>query len=252
VNILPAKSDLRQAKFALNKGVQSTLISIQNYKGVIFDLDGTLIDSVGFCWLSALADFLQENGAALTLDDKKEIERTQPHPNEEWGQWLISKYKLMGLTPKQCLQRLQQLVLAKYHCVDYKPTTRAFLQELKNKKIPFSLVTSSSSEIIDILRYKNYNTTCFDSLFGNRIITSDTVKNKKPDPSGYLLALKYLGIKPEECIAFEDNLVGVLASKNAGVDVCVVYDKYSDGNREQLLTLTPFHIGNFGEITEWY
>ena len=59
-----------------------------------------------------------------------------------------------------------------------------------------------------------------------------------------------LNVKKEECIVFEDSLVGVEAAKSAGIDTLVMYDKYSDENRDKINKFSKLRFNNFTELLD--
>ena len=76
----------------------------------------------------------------------------------------------------------------------------------ENYKIAL-VTTASKKNTYEILEYTN-KINLFDL-----ILTSDDIKNPKPDPEGFLLAMDKYGVKPEDCIIFEDSSVGIEAAK---------------------------------------
>ena len=81
-----------------------------------------------------------------------------------------------------------------------------------------AVVTSGSSNSKDILRNIG-RLELFDVIF-----TIDDVKNGKPDPEGFLKAMEYFKVKPENTIIFEDSDVGLAAARKTGASICVVDD----------------------------
>ena len=57
-------------------------------------------------------------------------------------------------------------------------------------------------------------------------------------------------MKPEECLVFEDSLIGIEAAKRAGIPSAAVYDPYSDGEREQINALADFQIDSYAQLME--
>ena len=57
-----------------------------------------------------------------------------------------------------------------------------------------------------------------------------------------------LHVKPEECLVFEDSLIGIEAAKNAGIPSVAVYDPYSDGEREQINALADYQIQSYTQL----
>ena len=83
-----------------------------------------------------------------------------------------------------------------------------------------------------------------DGIF-DHIITSEIVSKPKPDPEMYEKAVAYTGLEKDACIVFEDMLEGVQAAKAAGLDVCVVYDTYNEGDMKQIKALSNLVIHNY-------
>ncbi len=83
------------------------------------------------------------------------------------------------------------------------------------------------------------------------IIKKEDVKNKKPDPEIYNIIMKHYNARPNECLIFEDSYTGVLASKNAGIEVVNVYDKYADLDRNKINAITDYSILNYREFIDF-
>ena len=77
------------------------------------------------------------------------------------------------------------------------------------------------------------------------------MKKLKPDPEIHYKILKELNVKPEECLIVEDSLIGIEAAINAGIEFVVIYDKYSDGNREKINNLAKIQFKNFDEMIQF-
>jgi beta-phosphoglucomutase len=80
------------------------------------------------------------------------------------------------------------------------------------------------------------------------IYSKGAVKELKPNPEIHLKILKDLNVNAEECLIIEDSLIGVQAANNANIDVVVMYDKYSDGNREKINELAQYQFGDFEKL----
>ena len=77
------------------------------------------------------------------------------------------------------------------------------------------------------------------------------IKNKKPNPEIYNLIMKHYNARPDECLIFEDSYTGVLSSKNAGIEVVNVYDKYADLDREKINAITDYSIVNYRQFIDY-
>ena len=80
--------------------------------------------------------------------------------------------------------------------------------------------------------------------------TKEDVKNKKPHPEIYLKIMKHYNAIPEECLVFEDSYTGVLAGKNAGIEVINIYDKYADLDRDKINKIANYSIINYKEFID--
>ena len=80
------------------------------------------------------------------------------------------------------------------------------------------------------------------------IYTRDDVKEIKPFPEVFLKAMDKLNLKKEECLVFEDSLVGAEAAKKAGIDLAVMYDRYSDSDRGAINRLADYTFNDFSGV----
>ena len=131
--------------------------------------------------------------------------------------------------------------------IDYKPNADILLHLLKRKGYILALATNIQ---LDIYRTENHNIkqkVDIDKIF-NLILTQDDVIEKKPSPEVHNKILQKFNVKPEECLIIEDSLIGVQAGINAGIDVAVIYDQYSDSDREKINRLAQYKFNNFSEL----
>lgn len=187
--------------------------------GVLFDLDGVLLDTEGI-----YTDFWQ------AVDDI--------YPTGVPGFTHIIKGSnlttiLDTYYPDKDLQKIIIGILDDFEKgMVYRPFEDAmkFVEELYNNDIPCCIVTSSSME-----KMKN----AFKQLPNFRkyfkgLVTGDMVKCCKPNPEGYLLGAKILGVSPENCYVFEDSLQGIQAGINAGCKVVALTTTIARNEVEKL------------------
>lgn len=189
----------------LNLQKKDNIIDNMNKEiGVLFDLDGVLLDTEGI-----YTDFWQ------TIDNK--------YPTGVPGFTHIIKGSnlttiLDTYYPNKQLQEIIIRILDDFEKdMVYRPFPDAirFLKELRSAGIPTSVVTSSSMlKMQNAFRQLPHFRELFDGL-----VTGDMVKYCKPNPEGYLLGAKQIGINPECCYVFEDSLQGIQAGLNAGCKV---------------------------------
>ena len=97
------------------------------------------------------------------------------------------------------------------------------LKQLKNKGLRLALVSTSRKKFIDALLAKLN----IENLF-EIVISREDVKNLKPAPDAYIMALNQLNIPSDCCIAFEDSERGIVASKKANIKTIQVNDFIKD------------------------
>jgi beta-phosphoglucomutase-like phosphatase (HAD superfamily) len=226
------------------------LPKLSKYKGVLFDLDGTLIDSLDL-WEKADADFWRQFGANLP-DNQNTIRQAflVEHKLSEWTEFMLDTYKIPNITPKQAEHAIDGNGRQLIKFAKYKNLANVFLQGLKNDLKRIGLVSSSTNDVIETLKYNNEFTPDFKTFFNNSnvVCRADVNGQTKPHPYPYFLGVEKLGLEPYECIAFEDALSGTISAAKAGLDVCVVYDKHQDADRSKLKQLTNFHITGYNEL----
>ena len=139
--------------------------------------------------------------------------------------------------------------------IKYKPDADEMIKYLKNNKIKIALATVSRRETLDIYINENENlkNKCNIQEYFDFIVTKDDVKLKKPNPEVYNKIIENFNITDlSKCIVIEDSLTGVLAAKNANLDVIVIYDKYSEKDRNKINELADYNVNNFKELIELF
>lgn len=232
---------------------------LANLDLVIFDLDGTLIDSNG------IHNYLDiELARSLGEDNNSEeilLERDEVLKNNKMGdiylnycEYLKTKYK-SDLSKEEILQYRRNLSKKVSKDIKYKPDADKMIKYLKNQKIKIALGTVSRRETLDIYINENENikSQCNLQEYFDLIVTKDDVKLKKPNPEVYNKIIERLNISDlSRCVVVEDSLTGVMAAKNANIDVIVIYDKYSDKDREKINELADYNVANFKELIELF
>lgn len=115
------------------------------------------------------------------------------------------------------------------------------LRDLRDRNIPAALVTSSNPEKMAQL-FRQYPD--FPSYFG-AIVNGSMVSKSKPDPEGYLLAARMLGVDPGRCVVVEDSLQGIRAGRAAG---CEVWGLYTTLPRETVAPEATFVFKDIAEV----
>lgn len=212
-------ANLPYRDFVANK----TFISVlppEKLSAILFDLDGTLINSEGK-FFESFRQIIEAKFDYIISFEEYENNELKQNAN------LISSLKNKGIIEKDLSQDLiMKEVYAEYEkkfmeLLDENEVSLNFelLKQLKRKGLRLALVSTSRKKFIELLLKK----LGIENLF-EIIISRDDVKKLKPAPDAYLMALDLLNISSDSCIAFEDSERGIIASKNANIKTIQVND----------------------------
>lgn len=179
---------------------------------VLFDMDGTLIDSEPV-WFETEARLLAEFGFEL---GREHWEHVLGQPNEVSCKYLIGVSGIplswLELNEKIEVAMVEQLSQG----LELLPGAKELLVELLAAGVPTALVSASSRRIVDA---------CIGAIgadFFRYTVSGDDVTRTKPDPEPYLRAAELLGVDPAECVVIEDSPIGTAAGAAAGCRVLSV------------------------------
>ena len=126
---------------------------------------------------------------------------------------------------------------------------------LRLKKMGFILVLATMAPRFQIDIYSNKNENMLKQMNIEKtfdfIATKENVRSKKPNPEIYIKIMQNYNASPQECLVFEDSYTGVLASKNAGIEVVNIYDKYADIDREKIDRIADYSIKDYYEFLKF-
>ena len=212
---------------------------LDNIKAVIFDLDGTVVDSM-WMWEAIDIEYLARFGIPLPADLQKKIS------GMSFSETAVYFKETFGIPDS--LDKIKadwnDMAMYKYcHEVPLKPGVLSFLQELKKRGIKTGIATSNSVELLNYFLKAHELHNYFEV-----VITGSDGLRGKPAPDMYLEAAKRLSVKPEKCLVFEDIMPGILAGKRAGMRVCAVDDVYSNDITDKKIEEADYFIKSFEDI----
>ena len=212
---------------------------LTNITAVIFDLDGTLVDSMGI-WKDIDIEYLGKRGYELPDDLQKSIEGMS---FSETAVYFKKRFQLEE-SIEEIKAAWNQMAWDKYSKeILFKPGAKEFVSYLRNHGIKTGIATSNSIELVTAVLGNHDMKSAFDSIH-----TSCEVKKGKPSPDIYELVAGELGAKPEQCLVFEDVPQGIMAGKNAGMKVCAIADDYSKAMAAEKKELADYYIEDYYEI----
>lgn len=211
----------------------------KDIEAVIFDLDGTLIDSM---WVWEKVD--EEYFARFNIEQPKEFNsEIEGRSFRETAEYFKSKFKIPR-SIEEIEDDWNRMAWDKYeHEVPLKKGVMKFLKFLKKNKIKMGIATSNSRELVELVTKANGISDFFDY-----ICTATEVHKGKPEPDIYLKVAKGLNKNPKKCLVFEDVVNGIIAGKRANMKVCAVYDESSKDSTNQKIKYADYYVENFTDI----
>jgi HAD superfamily hydrolase (TIGR01509 family) len=175
-------------------------------RAVLWDLDGTLIDSEPY-WMKSEIELAERHGADWTEEDGKSLV----------GMALKDSTRLMGerfgveLDADAVINELTDSVTAQLRReIPWRPGAQELLRELRRKGVKTALVTMSlrrmALQVVEAIPFDAFDI----------VVAGDDVIHGKPHAEPYLKAANLLGVDPKDCVAFEDSISGILSAEAAG------------------------------------
>lgn len=208
-------------------------------KAAIFDMDGTLIDSM-WVWQSIDVEYLKQKKLSFPKNLRSDIEHLG---FQDTAEYFKKRFNIKDSTEKIINDWTQMAYNHYAYDIKLKPYAKEYLTYLKNKGIKIGLATSNSHLLVKTALKPLGIYNLFDS-----ITITDDVKKDKSFPDVYLLAAKRLGAAPNECVVFEDILPAILSAKKAGMTVVAVHDKFSDNNILDIKNEADRFIHSYNEL----
>ncbi len=214
---------------------------LKNKKAVLFDLDGTLVDSL-WVWKQIDLDFLGERG----FETPKELQGiVEGMSFTEVAVYFKERFQLKE-SVEEIKKIWQDMAMERYcHSIQTKPGVKPFLQYLKEHQILMAVASSNSRELIEAT-LKSHG---IDSYF-SAIVTACEVCAGKPAPDVYLEAARRLGVEPESCLVFEDIVMGIQAGAAAGMTTCAVKDDYSIPQDQEKRAIADYYIESYEQVMD--
>ena len=212
-----------------------------DFCAAIFDLDGTLVDSM-WIWKDIDIEYLGRHNFPYDAELQSKIDGLSFH---ETAIYFKETYGI-----KDSIEDIQKewndMAIEFYRTrVFPKPGAIEYLKQLRSKGIKTGIATSNSWELLSAVLTATGLDRYMDSIH-----TACEIRKGKPAPDIYLMVAADLGVNPADCMVFEDIIPGIQSGHNAGMRVCSVFDEYSADRWEEIAALSDYHIRSFEELLE--
>lgn len=208
-------------------------------KGIIFDLDGTLIDSMGV-WYGVDRKFLAENNV-VPPENISEIMKTLSI--DKAAEFFVNEFKL-NCTTEYVIKRIEKMVADEYmYNIQLKEGVIELLDYLDSKDIPYCIATATYKMLAQAVlkRCGIYDRFKF-------ILTGEDIKTGKTSPDIYFECSEKLGFSPDETMIIEDSLHCVKTAVSAGFYTIAVYDNAAENEWNEICRLADRNLLKISEI----
>lgn len=209
-------------------------------EALIFDLDGTMIDSMRV-WKDIDDEYIEKYNLTEPEDFHEAMEGLS---YTETAEYFLKVFPTLPKTVEDLKEEWYEMALYKYaHEMELKEGLELLLRSARAEGLCIGIATSNDRKLVEA---------CLKGMgiedLVDTISTACEVNKGKPAPDVYLKAAKDLGVAPKHCLVFEDVPMGILAGKNAGMKVCAVDDWFSAPQIERKKELADYYIKNYNEI----
>lgn len=215
-----------------------------NIKAAIFDMDGTLVDSLmvwDVLWSAFGEKYLGDNSFRPSADDDKKVRTLTLSDAMD----LIHENYNLGTSGKELLDFTNNLMVDFYsNTVEVKDGVKEFLEHLHKNGTKMCIASATAPDLIKIaLKH------CDIEKYFLKIFSCGELKAGKDKPDIFLLAKDFLGEENDDTWVFEDSLVAIETAARIGLKTVGIYDRYNYG-QEQIKSLATKYIAEGETLTK--
>lgn len=209
-------------------------------KGAIFDVDGTLLDSM-MIWDTIGEDYLRSIG----YEPRENLNETFKNMSlRQAAEYYRTEYGVT-LTVDEITDGVNGMIEKFYrHEAQLKSGVAEFLTFLNDNGVKMCIATATDRYLVEASLER-----CGVLKYFEEIFTCGDVGHGKDEPIIFEKAIEFLGTKKSETVIFDDALYAVETAKNAGFTVAAVYDKYEKA-QDELHSLADIFVNNFSDSEE--
>ena len=215
---------------------------IEHIQAVFFDIDGTLVDSMGV-WHEIDIEYFGLLGIPMPPTLQKDIEGMS---FTETACYFKETFQLAEKTVDDIKLDWIRMAHEKYlYEIKAKPGAKEYMKYLKDQGIKIGVATSNDKTLAKAALEAHGFANKVDS-----IRTACEVNKGKPAPDIYLKVAEDLGVDPKNCLVFEDIPNGMRAGKAAGMTVIGIEDSHSTKYAEEIMSICDYYIKDYYEMLE--
>ena len=210
---------------------------MMNIKAAIFDVDGTLVDSLmlwDILWKHFGKKYCGGNVYHPSEADDRAI-RTLPLKD---AMALLHAHDGIGESGEMLLEETNNVFMDFYqNRVELKPGVKEFLEKCKEKQVKMCIASATAPKLLEAALSHCGIRDCFLQLF-----SCGSIGKGKDQPDIFLMAQKYLSVPTEEIWVFEDSLTALQTARGIGMKTVGIYDRHN-GGQEEIQKIADRYIG---------
>ena len=211
---------------------------LDKIKGAIFDLDGTILDSM-WVWHEVDQRFLSARGHEVPSDYMAAINHMTLN---ETADYTINRFNLSD-SPQALIEEWIALAKIAYESeVKLKPNVCRYLQKLFDSGVKIAIATALNEQLSNVVL-----SNCGVLKYFSNITNVSEVARGKSFPDVYIKAAEKMGLVPNDCAVYEDILQGIMSAKEGGFITVGVYDS-SSKCIEEIKQISDIYIEDFSEL----
>lgn len=214
-------------------------MNLKDYQGFIFDLDGTLLESMDL-WSKIYKQVFTDEGMSMPRNYLLNINHMSLHDSAVY----TVKNTSLPLTEKEITDKWSRLAKWQYaHNVELKEGAAELLEKLNNAGGLIGIATANPKGIFEQCLRRNR----IDKYFLSST-SVDEVTRGKGEPDIYFAAARKLGLHPEDCVVFEDSHMGIQGAKKGGFATVGVYDRQSAQYAKEMQKICDIYVRSLTEL----
>lgn len=212
---------------------------MKDCRGMIFDLDGTLLDSMGV-WSQIDVDFLAKRGIDLPEDYQRMV---TPMGARQAADYTIERFHLSD-TPEMLMEEWLNMAHEEYsRNIPLKPYAYEYVEKLYREGKKMAIATSSDRYLVMPALERTGLLPMMSA-----VVTAAEVRRGKGYPDIYEKAAGELGMTAAECAVYEDIIEGIRGAKAGGFLAVGVYEKQNAENYDLIRREADVYIHSFREL----